>query len=164
MSLAIRPAPVRKSVSVAASPQRAFEVFTAGFDRWWPRSHSIGEAPLKTAVIEPRVGGRWYGLLENGAEQPWGDVLAWAPPARLVLAWRIGADWTYDANLTTEVEVTFVPEGAATRVTLEHRLLENMGAAGEGARANFDSEGGWGMLLGLFAELANSEANQEDPS
>jgi hypothetical protein len=47
----IKPAPVKKTLSVAVSPRRAFEVFTAGFDRWWPRSHSIGASPLKTAVI-----------------------------------------------------------------------------------------------------------------
>jgi len=154
MSLAIKPAPVRKTLSVAATPQRAFEVFTAGFDRWWPRSHSIGEAPLKTAVIEQREGGRWYGLLENGVEAEWGDVLAWEPPTRLLLAWRIGADWKYDPRLLTEVEVVFTPEGEGTRVNFEHRLLENMGAEGEGARAAFDSEGGWTGLLQMFAAEA----------
>jgi uncharacterized protein YndB with AHSA1/START domain len=154
MSLAIRPAPVRKTLNIAVSPERAFEVFTAGFDRWWPRTHSIGESPLKTAVIEPGAGGRWYGLLENGSEAEWGDVLAWEPPRRLVLAWRIGVDWRYDADLLTEVELRFTPEGKGTRVDLEHRLLENMGAEGEGARAAFDSEGGWGGLLAMFAAEA----------
>ena len=154
MSLAIKPAPVKKTLVVAASPQKTFEVFTAGFDRWWPRSHSIGESPLKTAVIEGRAGGRWYGLLENGREAEWGDVLAWEPPNRLLLAWRIGADWQYDAALLTEVEVVFTPEGEGTRVNFEHRLLENMGAEGEGARASFDSEGGWTGLLKMFAAEA----------
>jgi uncharacterized protein YndB with AHSA1/START domain len=154
MSLAIKPAPVKKTLVVAASPQKAFDVFTAGFDRWWPRSHSIGESPLKTAVIEGREGGRWYGLLENGRQAEWGDVLAWEPPNRLLLAWRIGADWQYDPALLTEVEVVFTPEGEGTRVNFEHRLLENMGAEGEGARASFDSEGGWGGLLQMFAAEA----------
>lgn len=156
MSLAIKPAPVRKSVSVAAPPETAFRVFTAGFDSWWPRTHSIGEAPLKMAVIEPKAGGRWYGLLENGTEAEWGDVLAWEPPRRLVLAWRIGADWIYDPSLLTEVEVTFTPDGAATRVELEHRRLENMGPASEGARASFDSDGGWSGLLAMFAAQATA--------
>ena len=151
MSLAIKPAPVKKTLVVAASPQKAFDVFTVGFDRWWPRSHSIGDSPLKTAVIEGREGGRWYGLLENGREAEWGDVLAWDPPNRLLLAWRIGADWQYDPALLTEVEVLFTPEGAGTRVSFEHRLLENMGPEGEGARASFDSEGGWNGLLQMFA-------------
>jgi uncharacterized protein YndB with AHSA1/START domain len=158
MSLAIKPAPVRKSVSVAASPAHAFEVFTAGFDRWWPRSHSIGDSPLKRAVIEPRAGGRWYGLLENGVEAEWGDVLVWEPPRRLVMAWRIGADWAYDRDLLTEVEVTFRPEGEHTRVELEHRHLERMGDGAEGARAQFDSDGGWGALLQMFADAAGAKS------
>jgi hypothetical protein len=55
----IRPAPVRKVVSVNASPARAFEVFTTGFARWWPgATHHIGQASYKTAVLEPKVGGR----------------------------------------------------------------------------------------------------------
>jgi uncharacterized protein YndB with AHSA1/START domain len=154
MSLAIKPAPVKKTLVVAATPQKAFDVFTAGFDRWWPRSHSIGESPLQAAVLEGRQGGRWYGLLENGREAEWGDVLAWEPPHRLLLAWRIGADWKYDPALLTEVEVVFTPEGEGTRVHFEHRLLENMGAEGEGARASFDSEGGWTGLLQMFAAEA----------
>ena len=152
-NLTIKPAPVRKSLSVKASPERAFEVFTARFDAWWPRTHSIGDAPLKEAVIEPREGGRWYGKLENGTEAEWGEVLAWEPPRRLLLAWRIGADWKYDANLLTEVEVTFTPEvGGATRVELEHRHLERMGEGAEATRAQLD--GGWPGLLHAFAELA----------
>ena len=157
--LAIKPAPVRKSVSVKASPEQAFRVFTERFDAWWPRSHSIGESPLKEAVIEGRAGGRWYGRLENGTEANWGDVLAWEPPRRLLLAWRIGANWQYDPDLLTEVEVTFTPEvGGATRVELEHRHLERMGEGAEGARASFDSDGGWGGLLKMYAELVEKPA------
>jgi uncharacterized protein YndB with AHSA1/START domain len=154
-SRTIAPAPVRKSVTVAAPPERAFEVFTRRFDAWWPRSHSIGDSPLKMAVLEPRRGGRWYGALENGTEAEWGDVLAWDPPRRVLLSWRIGADWKYDPDLTTEVEVTFTAEGAGTRVELEHRHLERMGAAADGARAAFDSDGGWGGLLRMFADLVS---------
>jgi len=154
-SLAIKPAAVRKSVSVKASPEHAFRVFSERFDAWWPRTHSIGDSPLKEAVIEAKVGGRWYGKLENGTEAEWGDVLAWEPPRRMLLAWRIGTDWKFDPDLLTEVEVTFTPEvGGATRVELEHRHLERMGEGAEGARAQFDSDGGWGLLLRLFAEIA----------
>ena len=154
MSLGIKPAPVKKTLTVAASPERAFEVFTAGFGRWWPASHSIGESPLKLAVIEPGVGGRWFGLLEDGTESLWGDVLDWEPPRRLVLAWRISGDWTFDPELTTEVEVRFTAEGQGTRVDFEHRHLERMGDAAASARASFDSEGGWTGLLQMFAAEA----------
>jgi len=147
----IQPAPVKKSLVVPASQKRAFEVFTAGFGRWWPKTHSIGASPLKLAVMESKAGGRWYGQLEDGSQAEWGDVLAWEPPARVLLAWRIGADWRYDPSLLTEVEVTFAAEGEGTRVTLEHRLLENMGAEAAAVRELFSSDSGWSGLLHLFA-------------
>jgi len=154
MTRSIKPAPVRKTVEVPATPARAFDVFTAGFNRWWPRSHTIGKGALANAIIEPRVGGRWYGVDDDGAETDWGDVLVWEPPARIVLAWRIGTDWQYHRDLHTEVEVTFTAiDATTTRVALEHRLLENMGAAAEGARATFDSPNGWGAILKNFVDL-----------
>jgi uncharacterized protein YndB with AHSA1/START domain len=152
MSAVIKPAPVRKSLTVNAAPARAFEVFTDRFDSWWPRSHTIGAAPLKKAVIEPGAGGRWLGVDENGAVDLWGEVLVWDPPHRVVLAWRIGVDWKYDPSLLTEVEVTFTAQsGGGTLVTLEHRLLENMGEAGESARQTFEAPNGWSGLLAAYA-------------
>ena len=32
--------PVQKSVTVKASPERAFRTFTEDFDSWWPKSQS----------------------------------------------------------------------------------------------------------------------------
>ncbi|HET7714780.1 MAG TPA: SRPBCC family protein [Bauldia sp.] len=155
MTAFIQPAAVRRSVTVRVSRERAFSVFTEGFDRWWPRSHTISDSPLKKAVIEPRVGGRWFGLSEDGRESEWGDVLVFEPPARLVLAWRIGGQWTYDPNLLTEVEVTFTDLGQGqTRVDLEHRGLERLGAAGEAARVAIAGPEGWGGLLEAFRAAA----------
>lgn len=155
MTVTTSPAPVRRSVTVDLPPEKAFEVFTAGFGRWWPSSYKIGASPMKTAAIEPRAGGRWYETGEDGAECQWGEVLAWEPPSRLVLAWRIRADWKFDPQLLTEVEVKFVPLGKnVTRVELEHRRLENMGESAEAARATFESEHGWGAILQSFAQAA----------
>jgi uncharacterized protein YndB with AHSA1/START domain len=146
----IRPAPVRKQFVVKATPQRAFDVFTAGFARWWPgATHHIGAAAYKTAVLEPRVGGRWYEIGEDGSECDWGDVLAWEPPSRLLLAWRIGADWKFDSGLLTEVEVRFTADGEGTRVDFEHRRLEAWGERAEALREQV--AGGWPAILDLFA-------------
>jgi uncharacterized protein YndB with AHSA1/START domain len=154
MTQRVKPAPVRKTVDVPATPARAFEVFTAGFDRWWPRSHTIGKSGGAGGGPEPRVGGRWYGVDDDGTETDWGDVLVWEPPARVVLAWRIGTDWQYHRDLHTEVEVTFTAlDAATTRVDLEHRMLENMGTAAEGARATFDSPNGWGAIIQNYADV-----------
>ena len=123
----ITPAPVRKSVRVSAPREHAFEVFTAGIGRWWPKSHHIGAADLDTLVIEPREGGRWFERGVDGSECEVGKVLVWDPPARLVLVWQLTPEFKYDPNLITEVEVQFIADGAnATRVELEHRNLERM--------------------------------------
>jgi uncharacterized protein YndB with AHSA1/START domain len=146
----IKPAPVRHSVHVKASAARAFEVFAVGINSWWLRTHKIGKSDLKTAVIEPRVGGRWYEIDTDGSECEWGKVLAWEPPQRLLLAWQIRPDFSYDADLVTEVEVTFVEEADGTRVTLEHRNLERFGDKTETMRASVN--GGWPQLLNAFAQ------------
>ena len=155
MNRTISPAPVRKSVRVAAPPERAFEVFTAGIGRWWPKSHHIGAADLDTLVIEPRQGGRWYERDVDGSECEVGKVLVWDPPARLVLAWQLTPEWKHDPALVTEVDVRFIADGAnATRVELEHRNLERMGERADAMRQQIDGPGGWGDLLQLFAQSA----------
>jgi hypothetical protein len=57
-----------------------------------------------------------------------GYVARWEPPRRVVLTWQIGADWKFDPELVTHVEVRFVAEGPdRTRVELEHRDLDRFG-------------------------------------
>jgi uncharacterized protein YndB with AHSA1/START domain len=160
MDQTIKPAPVRRSVRVSAPRERAFEVFTAGIGRWWPKSHHIGKADLDTLVIEPRAGGRWYERGVDGTECEVGKVLVWEPPSRLVLAWQLTPDWTFDPDLITEVEVQFIADGAnATRVELEHRDLERLGDRADAMRQQIDSDGGWPGLLQLFAQSASQERN-----
>jgi uncharacterized protein YndB with AHSA1/START domain len=149
-------APVRRNVTVAAGAQRAFEVFTAGINRWWPKSHGIGATPVRESVIEPFEGGRWYSRHEDGSEVVVGHVRVWQPPERFVVSWEISADWKPDARvaLASEVEVRFVAESSErTRVELEHRNFERMGAAA-GEKMRSDVNGGWPTLLELYAKSA----------
>jgi uncharacterized protein YndB with AHSA1/START domain len=148
-------AAVKKEIVVEAPQERAFRVFTEGIDRWWPRAHRIGKAELKEAVLEPRVGGRWYERGVDGSECLWGKVLVYEPPRRVILAWQINAQWQYDETFSTEVEVRFTSEGPKrTRVELEHRNLERFGAQQEEIRKAFESEGGWTGLLSAFEKIA----------
>lgn len=149
MTRTIHVAPVRRSLRVAAEPARAFEIFTTGMTRWWPRDKSINRSPITAIVIEPRAEGRWFERGEDGSECQWGKVLAWEPPGRLVLAWQISPEWQYDGELVTEVEVLFSPDGEGTLVELEHRL-EGYGEAAERMRGILGSEQGWGSVLKAF--------------
>jgi hypothetical protein len=149
---------VRKEITVETSQARAFNVFTQEHGAWWPlATHHIGGAPAETAIIEPHAGGRWFERAADGSECDWGRVRVWDPPGRLVLSWQISADWKHDASIDTEVEVRFVALGPAlTRVELEHRRLENYGAAAEQMRATFDSENAWIGVLKHFAQRARA--------
>jgi len=149
----IKAAPVKKTLRVNATSNHAFEVFTARFDAWWPKSHHIGKADIKEAVIEPRAGGRWYETGVDGSECEWGRVLVWEPPHRLVLSWRINAKFVIDETVASEVEVRFVDEGAGvTRVDFEHRIEAE---DAETMRGMVDAPNGWTAILEQFRALAS---------
>ncbi len=151
--------PVHRSITVRASPERAFQVFAREFDTWWPRTHHIGKAPMKKAIIEERAGGRCYTEQTDGTECDWGTVLVWDPPHRLVLAWQIHGNWEDQADLakSREVEVRFTgaPDGS-TRVDLEHRHLARHGESASAMRTAVDSPNGWPGLLQMFATRVES--------
>jgi uncharacterized protein YndB with AHSA1/START domain len=145
---------LNKSIVVNAPIDKAFKVFTEGFDRWWPRSHKIGKAEMKAAVLECREGGRWYERGADGTECDWGRVLVYAPPARVSLSWHLDCSYTYnpDPAKSSRVDVTFHDLGGGkTRVDLVHSELDRHGAGWEKVRDSVGSEGGWSGCLALFA-------------
>ena len=88
--------PVRKSVRVDRSTEEAFRLFTEHIHRWWPvevHSRAAREGygagvKVERVVFEPRAGGRLYEVTSEGVEGVWGEVVAFEPPARIVLAWK----------------------------------------------------------------------------
>lgn len=151
--------PLRKVLQVDAPVETAFRVFTQKLGSWWPlATHKIGKVDAVDAIVEPRVGGRWYEVGSDGSTCDWGRVLQWEPPTRLVLSWEISADWQHDPELQTEVEIRFVADGAGTRVELEHRRLELYGSRAADMRGIFESPRGWTGLLDAFARTAASRS------
>ncbi len=156
MSKTIAIAPVNKTLTVAASQAHAFDVFTNGLDRWWPKGHGVGATPVVESIIEPRRGGRWLTRHEDGSEITVGRMLVWDPPNRIVFTWEINAQWKPDATVASEVEVRFVAEGPqTTRVELEHGKFETMGEEG-GNKMRSDVNGGWPGLLEMFRKQAEA--------
>jgi uncharacterized protein YndB with AHSA1/START domain len=156
MTATITIAPVRKSIRVNASQAHAFDVFTSGLGRWWPRNMGIGRMPMKAAVMETRLGGHWYELAEDGSQATVGKIIVWEPPQRFVMTWEINSQWKPDSTVGSEVEVRFIADGAnATRVEVEHRKFEQMGAEG-GASMRKDVDGGWPGLLERFKTEAEA--------
>ena len=157
--MSTEPVTVRRSIEVEAPREHVFEVFTRRFNEWWPRSHHIGTREVFTAVMEPRVGGRWYERGDDGTECDWGSVLEWEPPRRVVLAWCLDPEWHYDPDEETEVEVTFTAEGRTrTRVDLVHRGLERFAGRAAGLAEALGSDGGWTGLLAAMRAHAERVA------
>jgi uncharacterized protein YndB with AHSA1/START domain len=134
----------------------AFDLFTTRMAEWWFSGQGIGPTPFKEIVLEPRPGGRWFERGEDGQETQWGDVLEWEPPRRVLLAWRIDANWKFDPGLETHLEITFSEVSPnTTQVLLEHRNLDRLGEAGRKTAKAMD--GGWGKLLERFAAVTERE-------
>ena len=151
-------APVRKSVHVKAPIAHAFEVFTSGLTRWWPHDHGVGKKPIQKVLMEPRLGGRWLEISQDGAETPVATITVWEPPQRFVMLWQVNAKWLPDATMKSEVEVRFVADGPeATHVELVHHKFETMGAEA-GASMRRDVDGGWPGLMDRFV----AEAERRD--
>jgi uncharacterized protein YndB with AHSA1/START domain len=156
MSTQAAEASVRSSIVVDAPIERAFRVFTEDFGSFKPPEHNLLEVEIAETVFEPREGGHLYDRGVDGSECRWARVLAYEPPNRVVFSWDISPQWQIETNpvKTSEVEVRFISETPErTRVELEHRNLDRHGDGWEGVRSGVDSEGGWPLYLGRFAEL-----------
>ena len=141
--------PIRLAFDVACPAEHAFEVWTARIDRWWPADHTASGDAATLVVLEGRAGGRIFERTPSGDEHDWGEVTIWEPPTRLRYLWHLRRDRA-DA---TEVEIRFVArDPSTTRVEIEHRGWERLGAGGEEWRDR--NRGGWATLMPHFVGAA----------
>jgi uncharacterized protein YndB with AHSA1/START domain len=107
------------SLRVAATPDRAFAVFTRDIHLWWRHNDLFRFTPRSPGVLafEPQLGGRFTETLHNGKVFEVGKITAWEPGIRLAFSWRQAS---FREGQLTHVEIRFEPIGDETRVTVEH--------------------------------------------
>ena len=143
---------IRKTGVVAATPEKAFQVFTEGIADWFPyETHSVegmmgDDRSPETVVFETGPNGRIYERMTNGKEAHWAHVTAWEPPTRVVLAWQVNPD----TPGPTEIEMRFTPEGDGTRFDFEHRGWDVLGAKAEESAGDYAN--GWVDVLGRYEQ------------
>lgn len=110
------------ALRVKASPERAFQAFTAEIGQWWRPNSLFAFTPRQPGVLSFELDGKGRGLRlietrEGGKVFEVGLVRLWQPGARLVFGWRQA---TFSPDQITEVDVTFEPVGDETRVSVTH--------------------------------------------
>jgi len=155
MSIPAAATSVQTSIVVEAPIERAFSVFTEGIGSWFPSEYNLLDSEIVERVFELRVGGQVYDRGADGSECHWARVLAYVPPARVVISWDISPQWQIESDLekTSEIEVRFIPEGPdRTRLELEHRNIDRHGEGWEQTRESVGGDGGWPGCLRSFAQ------------
>jgi uncharacterized protein YndB with AHSA1/START domain len=118
---------VTRSVEVPVEPAAAFEVFTEEIDAWYGRAPYSWNDPKRAIGIrfEPGVGGRWLEVWDEttGDGYEMGRILEWEPGVRLVMTFQ---SVLLPPEPRTEIDVRFDDIATGTRVTLEHRGLDQL--------------------------------------
>ena len=151
--------PLRMAFDVDCPVEHAFDLWTRRTSSWWPVPHTVTAEPGLTVIFEGRRGGRIFERTPAGREVEWGEITVWEPPVRLCYLWHIATDRS-DA---TEVEIRFSQRGeTATRIDIEHRGWERLGARGPGWRdAN---RSGWDGVLPHFVGACARVPTGDRPS
>ena len=105
---------IERSVRIEADPATVY--------RYWIDPELLVRWMGRSAVVEPRLGGM-FRVDYNGTDVARGTFLEVVPPERLVLTWGWEAEGDSVPPEASRVEVTFVPDGDATVVTVRHLEL-----------------------------------------
>ena len=144
--------PIRMSVEVPLSQDRAFALFTERIETWWPLDvHAVRKEEVATCFVEPFAGGRMGERSRTGDEYVWADILVLERPHRLVVSWHP------NDSPATELEITFTPSDRGTLVELEHRNWEAFAELALQARTEYGR--GWPLVIAeRFAVAAEKAA------
>ena len=150
--------PIRLAARVRRPIADAFRLFTEEIGNWWPAQTHHTRGPVVGMVFEGRVGGRLIEVCADGVTVPFGEVLAWEPPHRVVFSWHPSVQPT----TPTEIEVRFSAEvDGATRVEVEHRGWERLRDRAHQQRTSYLN--GWPTVWARFLAAAGGEILSSAP-
>ena len=128
---------ITKTVTVSVPPAEAFRIFTEQPMEWVPPGHMfLDDATL--VAIEPGIGGRFFERNPAGKEAVHGVITEWSPPDRVVMTWRVGANWQPIFSDEKASFITFAfteAEPGQTKVVLTHSEFHRHGEAAAGIHA-----------------------------
>jgi hypothetical protein len=147
--------PLRITFDVACPVEHAFRVWTTRISQWWPADHTVSGDPAEI-ILERYLGGRIFERTAAGSVHEWGEITTWEPPKRFGYLWYLRQDRA-DA---TDVEIVFIDLArTATRVEIEHRGWERLGAKGSELRRR--NHAGWrGVMPHLIAACEATDTTQ----
>ncbi len=137
--------PITKRVTVALTPQAAFNRFTEGIGSWWPKeTHSVGQSEVEKVILQNGKGARLYEQRKDGSTCEWGIITVWDPPHRVGFTWHPGRE----PDTAQEVAVSFTPTDGGTEIEVVHSGWEILGEEAEKTRADYDN--GWDVVLARY--------------
>lgn len=139
---------IEHEIRIAARPETVFPYFTdpVRLASWMGSS----------ATLDPRPGGVCRVDFEARGAAALGEFVAVEPYDRIVFSWGWEQGFFETTPQSTEVEVTFTPDGDGTRLRLTHRRLPS-------AEAGAFHSAGWGHYLPRLAVAAGGGDPGPDP-
>ncbi len=150
------------ALRVAATPERAFAIFTQEIGDWWRPDSFFPITPQGDGRLEfiPGEGGRLISHQPGGETWTIGDVTAWEPGERLAMSWRQA---NFPDGIETGVDIRFEPIGEETRITVEHGgwdAIAREHAARHGLSLMVVQKRGADYWLGQLQRLARCAARE----
>ena len=133
--------PIRHSITVAATPETAFEVFTLGMGGWWDAAYTPDPDSFDGIALAPEVAAP-VAMVHGTTSYPFGNVTVWEPGVRYAQTFWLAMDPAHPST----IEATFAAEGDGCRVDFEH------GGWNEENSEARDKYGDWPHLLSRYAD------------
>ena len=159
--------PVKKSIEVPCSQERAFKVFVEEMDSWWPlgkfTTSAMRGTPAKLIRVDAKQGGKIVEIGSDGEEVEWGTIRSYDPHGFVSMDFHIPQPGEKkgtrnlqpgerdDSRSLLEVRFT-VLESERTRAEITQSNWEAFGESAEAIR------GGYDFGLGMIFEQAYKSA------